>query len=148
MEPFRPAPTFAVVSSGFMLGTRRADSLAVAVAGTMVLMPSPWKPEPMPTISRVGRYHLGGDRGARIRGGRGKSGVGQEVLMPSPWKPEPMPAISRVGRYHLGRGDRGARIRVGKGQERGRTGGADAFPLEALVHARYLKGRAAPPGWG
>ena len=38
-----------------MSGTSRADSLAWAWAGMMVLVPSPWKPAHMPQMSRVGR---------------------------------------------------------------------------------------------
>ena len=41
--------------AGSWLGTRRMEILAMAFAGSTVLLPSPVKPESMPFTSRVGR---------------------------------------------------------------------------------------------
>ena len=47
-----------MIMSGFWLGTSLQEILAVAFDGTMVLMPTPWKPPYIPTTSRVGLSHL------------------------------------------------------------------------------------------
>ena len=56
----RKAKSAAILRAGTRAwsGTRRQETLAVALEGTIVLMPVPVKPPQIPTTSRVGRSHL------------------------------------------------------------------------------------------